>query len=138
MITDFAEQLYRLACNDVFFQNDKLIRSYDFSRLHFPVQKNIISFGSEKNDRLHFLLGYDLFLSGDEKVIVTVLTDQAKGGAFCEQYACDVCMKLLELDTDKSIISVAADRCVFDPNAFAYRIKITFGLRESSVSREEE
>ncbi len=137
MITNFTEQLYHRACNDSFFQDFKLIRSYDFQPLDTPVQKNVISFGSEKNERIHFLLGYDTFQSGDEKVIVTVLTNQKQGGAFCEQCACDVCMKLLELDFDKSVISVAVDRCVFDPHAFAYKIKIAFGLRESAAAGEE-
>ena len=42
-------------------------------------------------------------------------------------------MKILELDTDKMINSVAVERCVYDPNAFAYKVRMAFGLREIAV-----
>ena len=130
MISDFTQQLYDSALNDHFFDRFGLILENDFQQLKFPVRNDIISFGTEKNDRLNFLLGYDIFESGDEKTVVTILTDEKSGGAYCEQCAKDICMKILELDTDKMIISIAVDRCVYDPNSFAYKVKMSFGLRE--------
>lgn len=133
MISDFTQQLYDSALNDHFFDRFGLILENDFQQLKFPVRNDIISFGTEKNDRLNFLLGYDIFESGDEKTVVTILTDEKSGGAYCEQCAKDICMKILELDTDKMIISIAVDRCVYDPNSFAYKVKMSFGLREIAV-----
>lgn len=133
MISDFTQQIYNSAVNDSFFDNFGLMLENDFRQLKFPVRDNIISFGTEKNDRLNFLLGYDIFESGEEKTIVTVLTDEKSGGAYCEQCARDICMKILELDTDKMINSVAVERCVYDPNAFAYKVRMAFGLREIAV-----
>ncbi len=130
MISDFTQQLYDSALNDHFFDRFGLILENDFQQLKFPVRNDTISFGTEKNDRLNFLLGYDIFESGDEKTVVTILTDEKSGGAYCEQCAKDICMKILELDTDKMIISIAVDRCVYDPNSFAYKVKMSFGLRE--------
>lgn len=133
MISYFTQQLYDSALNDHFFDRFGLILENDFQQLKFPVRNDIISFGTEKNDRLNFLLGYDIFESGDEKTVVTILTDEKSGGAYCEQCAKDICMKILELDTDKMIISIAVDRCVYDPNSFAYKVKMSFGLREIAV-----
>ena len=133
MISDFTQQLYDSALNDHFFDRFGLILENDFQQLKFPVRNDIISFGTEKYDRLNFLLGYDIFESGDEKTVVTILTDEKSGGAYCEQCAKDICMKILELDTDKMIISIAVDRCVYDPNSFAYKVKMSFGLREIAV-----
>lgn len=133
MISDFTQQLYDSALNDHFFDRFGLILENDFQQLKFPVRNDTISFGTEKNDRLNFLLGYDIFESGDEKTVVTILTDEKSGGAYCEQCAKDICMKILELDTDKMIISIAVDRCVYDPNSFAYKVKMSFGLREIAV-----
>ena len=67
----------------------------------------------------------------DEKAVINVVTDEKQGGAFCEELAKNICIRLIELDEGKNIISVAVDRCVFDKNIFAYKIKITFGLRET-------
>ncbi len=133
MISDFTQYIYDSAVNDGFFDNFKLMLENDFHQLKFPVRNDIISFGTEKNDRLDFLLGYDIVESGDEKTVVTVLTDERSGGAYCEQCAKDICMKILELDNDRMIISVTVDRCVYDPNAFAYKVKMSFGLREAAV-----
>lgn len=134
----FSEELYRSALQDSFFADFHLIQSYDFQKLNFPIKNTVISFGSEKNDRMHFLLGYDIFESGDEKVVVTVLTGEKHGGAYCEQLAKDICMKILELDQNKNIISIAVERCMYDPNVFAYKIKMTFGIRESAVKTGKE
>ena len=68
-----------------------------------------------------------------EKAVITVVTDEKNGGAFCEELAKNICIRLIELDEGKNIISVAVDRCVFDKNIFAYKIKITFGLREIAL-----
>ena len=133
MISDFTQYIYDSAVNDGFFDNFKLMLENDFHQLKFPFRNDIISFGTEKNDRLDFLLGYDIVESGDEKTVVTVLTDERSGGAYCEQCAKDICMKILELDNDRMIISVTVDRCVYDPNAFAYKVKMSFGLREAAV-----
>ncbi len=130
----FADELYQKAQQDSFFQGFLLVRADMNEPVPFPVEQPVISFGSEQTDRMHFLLGYDLLETEGEKTIVTVLCGEASGGAFCEACARDVCMKITEMDTQKKIVSIAVDRCVHVPTAFACKVKMTFGLRESAVS----
>ncbi len=129
-MNSFVDEIYNLALNDSVFSDFRLMKAYDFEKLDFPVNPPVISFGSEKYDRMNFLLGYDIVESADEKAVVNIVTDEKKGSSFCEEIAKNVCIRLIELDEGKNIISVAVDRCVFDKNIFAYKIKITFGLRE--------
>ena len=132
-MNSFVDEIYNLALNDSVFSDFRLMKAYDFEKLDFPVNPPVISFGSEKYDRMNFLLGYDIVESADEKAVVNIVTDEKKGSSFCEEIAKNVCIRLIELDEGKNIISVAVDRCVFDKNIFAYKIKITFGLREIAL-----
>ena len=132
-MNSFIDEIYNLALGDSVFENCRLMKANDFEKIDFPVNKPVVSFGSEKYDRMNFLLGYDIVESADEKAVITVVTDEKKGGAFCEELAKNICIRLIELDEGKNIISVAVDRCVFDKNIFAYKIKITFGLREIAL-----
>ena len=137
-MNSFIDEIYTLAENDSLFENCKLMKANDFEKFAFPVNKPVVSFGSEKYDRMNFLLGYDIVESADEKAVINVVTDEKQGGAFCEELAKNICIMLIELDEGKNIISVAVDRCVFDKNIFAYKIKITFGLRETIIKMGEE
>ena len=137
-MNSFIDEIYTLAENDSIFENCKLMKENDFEKIDFPVNKPVVSFGSEKYDRMNFLLGYDIVESADEKAVINVVTDEKQGGAFCEELAKNICIRLIELDEGKNIISVAVDRCVFDKNIFAYKIKITFGLRETIIKMGEE
>ncbi len=132
-MNSFIDEIYQLALDDSVFENCRLMKANDFEKLDFPVNQPVISFGSEKYDRMNFLLGYDIVESADEKAVITVVTDEKNGGAFCEELAKNICIRFIELDEGKNIISVAVDRCVFDKNIFAYKIKITFGLREIAL-----
>ncbi len=134
-MNSFIDEIYNLALSDSVFENCRLMKANDFEKLNFPVQP-VISFDSEKYDRMNFLLGYDIVESADEKAVITVVTDEKKGGAFCEELAKNICIRLIELDEGRNIISVAVDRCVFDKNILAYKIKITFGLREIVLKGE--
>ncbi len=136
-MNSFIDEIYDLALSDSVFENCRLMKAYDFEKLDFPVNQPVVSFSSEKYDRMNFLLGYDIVESAAEKAVVTVITDEKKGGAFCEETAKNVCIRLIELDEGKNIISVSADRCVFDKNIFAYKIKITFSLREIALKTGE-
>ena len=88
----------------------------------------MIIIGNETADEMSFLLGYDDVRVTGEKTVVTVMSDEKKGGIFCEQFAEKVCRKIFAADTEKMIISFSTEKCMYDKNAFAYKITMKFGL----------
>ena len=81
-MNSFIDEIYTLAENDSIFENCKLMKANDFEKIDFPVNKPVVSFGSEKYDRMNFLLGYDIVESADEKAVINVVTDENRAVHF--------------------------------------------------------
>lgn len=138
MTNSFIDEIYESARHCDALSEFCIIKAYSFTEVTFPVRKPVVSFGSEKTDRMNFLIGADLLESGTERLSVSVLTDEKSGADYCQECSEIVCTQILKLDTDKMIVSVSADRCTFDSNLLAYRIYMSFGLRETAEILEEE
>ncbi len=129
-MNNFLEEMMAAVQRTEGLQNCRCIQTDSGGMVPFPVARPIICFALEAADRLDYFLGYDEVLFGSEKLKVSVLCEEKKGGSFCETLAKKVCQALLLADTEKNITSVAVEKCMYDKANFAYKVIMRFSLRE--------
>lgn len=103
--------------------------SYDESVCAYPVDTPVVSVGRDSSERVTMLLGGDGSLHSCA-MLVSVTADERRGAAFCETCAASVCRAVLEEDDNRYITSVRVERAVYDKSCFAYKVMMSFGLRE--------
>lgn len=103
----------------------------------YPPDKPYVSFcdGEAKGE---FLLGDASGTIMEEKVNISILTAEKHGAVYCRRCAERVCVRLMELDEESRIISVAAGEAHFDEASGGWRISISLGLRQQRVSGGDE
>lgn len=135
MNSDFAQKMMEAVQQSADLSACRCVWADQAEMLPFPVKHPIICFGWEPADRMDYLLGYDEVLLGAEKLRVSVLCEQQQGGARCEHLAQTVCQTVLQADSDKQIIAVAVEKCMYDKANFAYKVMMHFTLREHIVKQ---
>ncbi len=108
----------------------RLVKAFGGGEVPYPIDKPMACFCEGTADKMDFLLGYDEGLFGGESMVVYVLTDECLGGAYCEECAKKLCNALLELDGDRMITAVSAEKYMYDKVNFAYKVIMRFSLRE--------
>lgn len=125
----FAEDMYFKALNDPAFSDMKLVLEKCAGELPFPLEKPYVSFGSEYESGVS-LLGNDSGMVVKETMVVNVAVDEEINSEYCRECAREVTLAVINLDTEKKIISVSAGGCEYNDSVGCYSIKIKFGLRE--------
>ncbi len=133
MIGSFLDNIFEKAQNDSFFDDLELIKAYEYKTADYPIKSACITFCASDSDSDIALTGSGDYAVFSESISVTVASDERRGADFCRQTARDVCLEIMKLDTDKSIISVSTEGCEYDKNILGYRITINFGLGESCI-----
>ena len=132
-MSDFSDRIAEALSADGRLEECRVIRAHEMRMMEYPLRKPLICVGRIELDRLGFLLGSDDCLCGSEKLTVSVTSDSAGGGAYCEEIARLVCTAVLENDSGREIVSVRVDKCMYDRAASAYKVMMGFTLREGSL-----
>ena len=130
MIIDYSERLRELLEQREELNGFEIIKADEYRELGYPVKRPLVVIGREDERELGCLLGSDEGLFGGERLTVSVMTDEERGGAFCGEQAKRVCRELLAGDSDRMIVSVCVEKCMYDKAAFAYKVIMRFSLRE--------
>ena len=130
MRTDYAEIMLGLLKQKDELSGFDIIRSEEYRELGYPVERPLAVIGGEAEKELGCLLGCDDGLFGGEMLDVSVMTDEEHGGAYCVEKAKQICRALLACDRGRMIVSVCAEKCMYDSAAFAYKVIMRFTLRE--------
>ncbi len=101
---------------------------HSYSPMPFPLSKPYICFGTEYVSE-DFLIGDDSICI-KENMLVRIDVSDESNGEYCRECARIVCTALTELDSQKRIVSISADKCCHDQKLGTYFINIKFGLRE--------
>lgn len=129
----YAFTMYeRARAGNVFddFDTMECVLEDHWEKLPYPPEINYLAFGTVQEEG-DFLLGDQTEPQIRETMIVSLLTPEELNGEYCRECAKDVCMKLIELDTDKRILSVSAGKCEYERALGGYCITMKFGLREA-------
>ena len=111
-------------------QECRVIRANEGQEIPYPIGRTIVCCSLDKADRMDYLLGYDECICEGEKLCVSVLAGAHFGGDLCEQTAQAVCRTILNADTEKEIVSVCVEKCMYDKINDAYKVIMRFSLRE--------
>ena len=109
MMNKFVDRLLEAAKQCSELKDFRLVRAFGGSEIPYPIDKPLACFGEGMADKMDFLLGYDEGLFSGENMVVSVLTDESHGGAYCEECAKKLCTVILELDRSRMIMAVGVE-----------------------------